>query len=541
MNLFRSFINNPVKVSVGILIVGLFGVISLITMPKQLIPAVQNPILSVETKWPGASPQEIEREIVQEQEEQLATIEGLIKMTSTCSDSNADINLEFAVGTNIEDAMMRVNTRLQQVREYPINADEPVIEASTTSDSPIARFALTARPPTDEDIIEFQRAHPDLADAVQPALTAVNTGLRVYRLNELFKDIGGEHPELKELLPPVVDLQEVRKISEDLIEPQLERVPGVSEADTYGGQEEELQVIVDPERLAARQLTISDVRAALSGQNKDTSGGNLWEGKRRWVIRTLGQFRDPEHVRNQVLAVIDDTPVYVKDVADVRVDYKKIDSLSRRYGFTSNGLSVRRTSGANVLEVMDGIQKVTKELNDGLLKRLNLELFQYYDETEYIRSAIGLVQQNIFVGGSLTIIVLLLFLHLGRRTLLAVPLIAASAVASVTVSPWFFAITLALMVVCGLWFGRGASVVGLAIPVSIVGTFLMLGLLASATLILRSATWQTTALLAIAVWAFCRCYYFAFYVIQHWVDDGYRFAGLLDFIRYVWRARRPAG
>ncbi len=477
MNLFDAFIDNPVKVFVGVLIVALFGSISLGTMPKQLIPSVQNPIISVETRWPGASPREIEREIVQEQEEQLAAIEGLVKMTSRCRDSRADITLEFAVGTDIEDAMLRVNTRLQQVREYPIDAGEPVIEASDVADSPIARFALTARPPTKEKIVAFQKAHPDLAPALEPSRLAVNTGLRVYRLQTLFKQLGKQHPELSELLPPDVDLQEVRKISEELIEPQLERVPGVSEADTYGGQEEELQVIVDPEKLAARQLTIADVRATLGGQNKDTSGGNLWEGKRRWVIRTLGQFRDPEHVKRQVLANENGAAVYVSDVADVQLSYKKLDSLSRRYGMTSNGLSVRRASGANVLEVMKGIQKATEDLNNGLLKRLDLELFQYYDETEYIRSAIRLVQQNIFVGGALTIIVLLLFLHLGRGALLTVPFIAFSAVASIAISPWFFVVTLSLTIIVGLWFGRGALVVGLAIPVSVVGTFLLMALM----------------------------------------------------------------
>ncbi len=477
MKIFESFIRNPVKVSVGALIVVLFGSISLVTMPKQLIPAVQNPILSVETRWPGASPQEIEREIVQEQEEQLAAIEGLIKMTSRCRDSSADITLEFAIGTDIEDAMMRVNTRLQQVREYPINANEPVIEASDVTDSPIARFALTSRPPTVEKIEAFQNTHPELAKALEPSRRAGNTGLRVFRLTQIYEQLGDQHPELKELLPAEVDLQDVRKISEDLIEPQFERVPGVSEADTYGGQEEELQVIVDPERLAARQLTIADVRLALGGQNKDTSAGNVWEGKRRWVVRTLGQFRDPEHVKQQVLAIEDGIPVYVRDVAEVQLAYKKQESISRRYGIASNGLSIRRTSGANVLEVMSGVQKVTEDLNNGLLKRLDLELFQYYDETEYIQSAIKIVQQNIFVGGALTIIVLLLFLHLGRRTLLAVPLIAGSAVACVFVSPWFFLVTLGLTLGVGFWFGRGALIVGLAIPVSIVGTFLMLGLM----------------------------------------------------------------
>lgn len=477
MHLFESFIRNPVKVSVGILIVALFGFISLMSMPKQLIPEVQNPILSVETSWPGASPQEIEREIVQEQEEQLAAVEGLTKMTSTCRNGSADITLEFAVGTDIGDAMMRVNTRLQQVREYPLSAREPVIEASSSSDSPIARFALTARPPSIETIQEFQQSHPELREALEPARRAMNTGLRVFRLQQAYAQYKGECPELIELLPPEVDLQAVRKLSEDLIEPQLERVPGVAEAETYGGQDEELQVIVDPERLAARKLTISDVRNALSGQNKDTSAGDLWESKRRWVIRTLGQFRDPEHVKQQVLTTEGGKPIYVGDVADVKVDYKKLDSLSRRYGLTSNGLSVRGSSDANVLEVMEGLYKVTDSLNDGVLKRYNLELFQYYDETEYIKSAINLVQQNIFVGGALTIIVLMLFLHLGRATLLTVPLIAACSVASVFVSPWFSLLTLVLMLVSGLWFGRGALVVGLAIPASVIGTFLLLGLL----------------------------------------------------------------
>ncbi|MEM7559084.1 MAG: efflux RND transporter permease subunit, partial [Planctomycetota bacterium] len=167
----------------------------------------------------------------------------------------------------------------------------------------------------------------------------------------------------------------------------------------------------------------------------------------------------------------------VVDVADVRVDYKKLDSLSRRYGLTSNGLSVRRASDANVMEVMEGVYASVENLNSGLLKRLNLELYQYYDETEYIKSAITKVQQNIFIGGSLTVLVLMLFLHLGRATLLAVPLIVGCSLASVFVSPWFFLATAVLMLAAGLWFGRGALVVGLAIPVSIVGTFLVLGLL----------------------------------------------------------------
>ncbi|MEO2034962.1 MAG: efflux RND transporter permease subunit [Planctomycetaceae bacterium] len=477
MQLIDAFIHNPVKVTVGVLLTVIFGGIAMIQMPKQLAPEIENPVLTVETRWPGGSPQEVEREIVQEQEEQLQSVEGLVKMSSECQDSEGEITLEFEVGTNVEDAMLRVSTRLQQVREYPLSAQEPVIRASNVSDRPIGRFVLTARPPEPDRIVEFQKQHPACAAYLESSLRAMNSGLRVYRLQQAWREHGNQYPELKELLPPEVDLQQIRKFSEDVIETRLERVPGVSDAYTYGGRQEELQVVVNPERLAARQLTVADVRDALNNQNKDTSGGDFWEGKRRWVIRTLSQFRTPEQVKQQVLAVQDGAPIYVGDVADVRIGFKKMDSISRRYGVSSNGLGVSRVSGANVLSVMDGVRAAAAELNQGILKQRGLELYLYYDETDYIHSAIGLVQQNIIVGGALTMIVLLLFLHLGRRTLVFVPLIAGSAVAAAYISSDFVVVTLALVIIAGFWFGRGALVVGLAIPVSVIGTFLLLGLM----------------------------------------------------------------
>ncbi|MBT4868066.1 MAG: efflux RND transporter permease subunit, partial [Planctomycetaceae bacterium] len=358
-----------------------------------------------------------------------------------------------------------------------IDAQQPIISTSNISDRAIARFVLTAKPPSLEKIAEFQQTHPDLAEKLEPTRRAMNPGLMVFRLQTLYGEMGEEHPELKELMPPDIDLQKLRKFVEDVIETRLERVPGVSDAEVYGGRREELQVIVDPELLAARQITVTDVRDALRRQNKDTSGGDLWEGKRRWVIRTLGQFRSPEQVGRQLLSTRDGKPVYVDDVADVRVGYKKEESISRRYGVSSNGLSVRRESGANVLDVVQGLRVASDELNEGILKQRGLELYLYYDETNYIYSAIGLVQQNIFIGGALTMIMLLLFLHRGWRTLLVTPPIAATAVAAAYISPWFFAVTLLLIIGAGFWFGRAALVVGLAIPTSIVGTFLLLGLM----------------------------------------------------------------
>src|SRR5690606_15016971 len=135
--------------------------------------------------------------------------------------------------------------------------------------------------------------------------------------------------------------------------------------------------------------------------------------KRRYVVRSLGEFRSPAQVENQLLAMRDGAPVYVRDVAEVRLGYKKPDGLVRRYGQSSIAVNCIRETGANVLDVMDGLREVTAELNREILNPKGLMLTQVYDETEYINSSVDLVQQNIFIGGALTMVVLMAFLHLG--------------------------------------------------------------------------------------------------------------------------------
>jgi HAE1 family hydrophobic/amphiphilic exporter-1 len=474
MNLIESFVRSPVKVSVGVLLVALFGYVALVRMPMQLTPEVQRPALTIETRWPGASPQEVEQEIILEQEEQLKSVEGVTKMSSESMDSAGRITLEFGVDANMSEIIPLVNSRLQQVREYPEDADEPIISTTNSSDQPIGWFILSVKPPTGAELDAFAKKYPALADKVEPIRKAHNIGVAIMRLREL----GRAHPEFKELLPPEdFDVAKLRRFAEDEIEARFERVSGVSQSNVFGGYEDELQVVVDPEKLAARRLTLGDVRNVLRSQNEDTSAGDFWEGKRRWVVRALGQFRDPEQVAHQLLAVRDGAPVFVSDVAEVRLGYKKPDGIVSRLGESNIAVNCMRETGANVLDAMAGLRTATDELNRYVLSRRHLQLTQVYDETEYIYSAVDLVQSNIFIGGALTMIVLMLFLHLGVRTLLAIPLIIVTALAAVSLSPWFFALTLAVIVGAGFWFARGALVVGLAIPISIIGSFLVLGLL----------------------------------------------------------------
>ncbi|MCA9236552.1 MAG: efflux RND transporter permease subunit [Planctomycetales bacterium] len=474
MNPIAAVVRNPVKVAVGVLLVTLFGFVALQRMPMQLTPEVQTPTITVTTRWPGASPQEVEREIVIEQEEQLKGVEGATKISSECTDSQGTIILEFRVGTNMEEALLKVNSQLQQVPEYPESADQPVITTANSSSRPIGWFILSAEPPSDEQLAEFGEKYPDLAQKLTPVQRAHNVGLAMLRLRNLADD----DERFKELLPPPdFDVTKMRRFAEDEIEARFERVDGVSQSNVIGGLEDELQVVVDPEKLAARQITLTTVRNVLQSQNRDTSAGDFWEGKRRYVVRALGEFRSMEQVENQLLAVRDGAPVFVRDVAVVQLGYKKPDGLVRRFGESSIAINCIRETGANVIDVMNGLRTTVDAINRDVLAPRGLRLTQVYDETEYIDSSVSLVQQNIFFGGALTMAVLMAFLHLGPRTLIAIPLILVTGTAAAYLSPWWFVACLAVIVGAGFWFARGSLVVGLAIPISIIGTFLILGLL----------------------------------------------------------------
>jgi len=383
MKLADSSIKNPVTVTVGVFFIILFGFIALFRIPVQLTPEIQEVEIQVETIWPGASPQEVEREIIEEQEDQLKSVQRLVEMKSESYRSRGRVIMKFQTGTDQDAALLKVSNKLNQVPQYPSDAEEPVIQTTGTESDAIAWFV-------------FEKIKGDAGDVV-------------------FE----------------------KKFIEDNVKPRLERIPGVAAVNVYGGREEEMKVIVDPRALASRNITIPEMIQALDRENRNISAGDLDEGKRRYIVRTVGQYRTPEDIENVIIRQVNEAPVYVRDVSHVEFGYKKSEATIRQKGKPAIVMNAIREVGANVLTVMEEIKKEVKALNRSLLVNRNLQLEQVYDETEYIYSAISLVRQNLFVGGSLAILVLLLFLRSGSSTL----------------------------------------IVATAIPISIIGTFVMMALL----------------------------------------------------------------
>lgn len=366
MNLIRLCLERPVGVSVGVLLVTLFGLLSLVAIPVQLTPNVDVTVVTVNTHWNGANPQEVEREIIDRQEEQLRSVKGLEKMTSASNDNQGTITLEFYPGVTKSDALRDVADKLRQVTGYPVEVDEPTIQAADRSiDNPIAWIILYPREGEEEKVRELY----DFAD--------------------------------------------------DHIKPYLDRVPGVGDVDIYGGMEREIQVRVDAGRLATRGLTFSQVSAAIQRQNTNVSAGFSSEGKRDYTIRTVGQYASLDEIRNTVIAFTPGGPIYVRDVAEVREGFKRPVSLVRSKATTVLAFPVRREVGTNVLTVMAGVRDAVKRVNEEVLKArgMRLDLTQVYDETVYINQSIAMVRGNIVYGGALAVIVLMLFLRNWRATL----------------------------------------------------------------------------------------------------------------------------
>lgn len=363
------------------------GIIALGRIPVQLTPNVEDTIIAVTTTWEGASPQEIEQEIVDPQEEKLQGIANLKEITSQSIQGLGRVRLEFQVGTPKEEALREVSDKLREVPSYPDNVDEPVVEASDPDSQDYITWIIFSSEDSSFDVRTFQ-------DFV-----------------------------------------------EDRVEPVLERVEGVSEVNVLGGREREVQIRFDPVRLAQHGLTLAQFVRAIQRTNLNVSAGALEDSKFNVRVRTLGQYSGVEEVESTVLRQGPEGPVVLADVATVVETYKEVTNFVRSKGREVIAINAQKEVGANVIEVMDGIRGALAQLNqpDGVLAaqtaKLQLKhplvLEQVYDQTIYIDDALALVQNNIWLGGSLATLVLILFLRSLRAAgviALAIPISVMGAI-----------------------------------------------------------------------------------------------------------------
>jgi HAE1 family hydrophobic/amphiphilic exporter-1 len=332
------------------------------------------PEIEVSTTWPGATPYEIERDIIEEQEKALKGIPGLTEMESASLNSQGSVTLRFTIGTSVDQALLRVSNKLNEVPSYPENVDQPVINATGAATSPVIWIIMKA----DED-----------------------------------------NPE------PVATY---KTFFENEVRQYLERVEGVADLFVGGGRERQMHIIVDSGKLASYSLTISDLITILRAENIDVSAGTMGVGRRNYRIRTVAQFNSPEDIENIVIRSDGSKRIKVSDVASVQFGFEKNTVAMIHNSIDGMAIGVKPEPGTNILDMTDRAEEVVQWLNKEKMQPRKIYLDWVYDQRPYIQGAIDLVKRNILIGGILAVIVLIVFLRSLSSTIVVATAIPISVI-----------------------------------------------------------------------------------------------------------------
>ena len=369
MGLTRLALSNPVAVIAAILLLLLMGAVGLANLPIQMIPDVQRSFIHISTGWRSAAPEEVESAIVEPQEDMLRGIPGLEKIESSASRGEAGITLMFTVGTDMQRALIEVINRLNQVPRYPNDVNEPRIFVGQDSwGEQIGWFSITREPGNTRPMASYN-------DFVREVVLA-----------------------------------------------RIERVPGISNSNAYGGRDNEVRITFDPYEASALGIDIPTL-AGLTGNNVDTSGGFSDIGRRQYTLRYAGKY-DVSEFGDMVLDWRGGNPVRLRDIAKVEVTMRDIDGVMVENGADSISFDAQVEQGVNVLEVMDGLKAAIAELQEGPLAREGLKVSQVYDESTYIKDSISMLRTNLLLGIGLGISILWWFMRKFRATFmvaLAIP------------------------------------------------------------------------------------------------------------------------
>ncbi|MEO6519959.1 MAG: efflux RND transporter permease subunit, partial [Pseudoxanthomonas sp.] len=400
----------------------LFGCLALFALKVNLLPDLSYPTLTVRTEYTGAAPSEIETLVSEPVEEAVGVVKNLRKLKSVSRTGQSDVVLEFAWGTDMDQASLEVRDKME-VLQLPLEAKAPVLLRFNPSTEPIMRLALSSKV-----------AGKTEADSIR-------------------------------------QLTELRRYADEDLKKKLEPVAGVAAVKVGGGLEDEIQVDIDQQKLAQLHLPIDTVIQRLQQENINISGGRLEQGSQRYLVRTVNQFATVEEIRNMLVTtqsggggdaasaaqqmaaiaassgdaatmaaaasvqsasssgsttVAGGVPVRLKDIAEVRQGYKEREGIIRLAGNEAVELAIYKEGDANTVATADAIQAKLEQLKE--LVPPDAELTVIDDQSQFIRHAISDVKLDAVIGGFLAILIIFLFLRDGWSTFVVALSLPASIV-----------------------------------------------------------------------------------------------------------------
>src|SRR6478672_4077434 len=364
-------IRRPVFATMIVLSLVVVGSASYFRLGVDRFPSVDLPTVSIRTNLPGASAEEVESLVTQQIEEVVNTVDGIDELRSISGQGTSIVIATFKLDRNLESAAQDVRDRVNSLgRSLPDDATPPIVQKFDNDSTPVITIALS-----------------------------------------------GDR-----------SIRELTEFADKTVRVQLERVSGVSEVRVVGGLDRAINIWIDAERLAAYQIPVTAVNSALARQNTDVPGGNVTTGREELVLRTLGRYTDPRAFEDLVIANVNGSPIRIRDVGRVEDGTKEQRSLARLNGVPTVTLEIRRQSGANTIDVINGIKQELPRVAGQLPNDVKMEVIR--DQSRYIEAALHEIQKHLILGSILASLVVLLFMRSWRSTLIAAVAIPCSLIST---------------------------------------------------------------------------------------------------------------
>lgn len=389
-------VNKPVTITMIILAVILIGGISLTRLPLDLTPEMDMPFLMISTSYSGATPEEVEEQVTRPVESNVATIDGLNNLSSTSSEGNSRVMLEFEYGTNLTEAKNDLRDLISQVESrLPDDADAPRIMNFDPNSQPIMELSVAG-----ESAVELKR------------------------------------------------------IAEDSIQPSLEQIAGVASAEISGGRSREIRINADQEQMDAYNLSLDQISAAVSTSNQSGGLGEVMVGNEELSVRALGEFESFDDLENVEIITSNGDKVPLSMLADLENGYEEVTSLNYLNGQESLGLSIQKQGDSNTVAVASKVENVVERLEEEI-PDIDIEITS--NTAEYIEDSISSVLQNFVLGGILAVIILYIFLRNFSSTLVIATAIPISILATFALM-YFADLSLNIITLGGIALGVGMLV-----------------------------------------------------------------------------------
>ena len=408
MERFRFTVTRPVAVLMVFFAVIVFGAFSIRLLPLNLMPDISYPRLTVRTEYPGAAPAEVENNVSRPMEEILGVVTGLTKISSASRGGYSDVVLEFAWDTDMDEANQDVLEKLDAIKPVlPTEVKQPLI----------------------------LRYDPTL----DPVLTLSLSGS-----GDAFAGIGG--------------LKYLRRIADRDVRRLIEPIEGVAAVKVKGGLEEEIQVRLLEEQLRRTNISVDTVIKRLQAENINLAGGSMRDGRTRYLVRTVNEFKDLADIRELVIVSREGRDVKLKDIAEVDSGFKDRDVITRVDGREAVEVEVYKEADANIVDMAGRVTTATvKTVRPRLQSEYGADIAVLTDRSLFIESSIDEVRDTAISGGMLAIIILFLFLRDIKSTLIVAVSIPISVL--VTFAPLNMAgVSLNIMSLGGLALGIGMLV-----------------------------------------------------------------------------------